>query len=635
MRVTLAQINPRLGDIDGNIALFAEAIDEAIAEQSDLIVFPELALTGYPPRDLLLFPDFRRKIESALANLLSLSHEKPIRILVGAPLWVPEKQRFTNSALGLYNGDICYVQHKTLLPYYDIFDDRRYFIASENEASFWPIGDTTVGVLICEDAWAAAEPDRYIRDPLVETMALGVDFLVVVMASPYEIGKPEKRQQHFQAIAQQYAKPVVMVNQVGAHDDMIFDGSSLVVAPSGDIVAAFPPFQTQTQTVDLGLLQHASCGVSTRQKNPHLRSVNSGFFGSRSLPDTCCNSPDLGSGAGDRKGEGFEFVAPCLPSEQGSRGGSPHGQGNPDPCSAAGAGDRKGEALSTLFFPNACLPSANMHLESIYAALVFSLREYVSKTGFSDVVLGLSGGIDSALTAAIAVDALGAAHVIGVAMPSRYSSPDSLRDAETLAVSLGIAFETIEIDAIHHLYESVMPNVFDSGLAAENVQPRIRGNLLMGISNRRNALLLSTGNKSEIAMGYCTLYGDMCGALCVLGDVYKTEVFALSEWRNKQGIVVPENTMKRPPSAELRPDQTDQDSLPPYAILDAILRDYFERREVLSDLEKRYDPAVIAWVLTQFHRNEYKRRQAAVIPRLRPSAFGPGYRMPIVGMISR
>jgi NAD+ synthase (glutamine-hydrolysing) len=593
MRVTLAQINPRLGDIDGNIALFAEAIDEAIAEQSDLIVFPELALTGYPPRDLLLFPDFRRKIESALANLLSLSHEKPIRILVGAPLWVPEKQRFTNSALGLYNGDICYVQHKTLLPYYDIFDDRRYFIASENEASFWPIGDTTVGVLICEDAWAAAEPDRYIRDPLVETMALGVDFLVVVMASPYEIGKPEKRQQHFQAIAQQYAKPVVMVNQVGAHDDMIFDGSSLVVAPSGDIVAAFPPFQTQTQTVDLG------------------------------------------SGAGDRKGEGFEFVAPCLPSEQGSRGGSPHGQGNPDPCSAAGAGDRKGEALSMLFFPNACLPSANMHLESIYAALVFSLREYVSKTGFSDVVLGLSGGIDSALTAAIAVDALGAAHVIGVAMPSRYSSPDSLRDAETLAVSLGIAFETIEIDAIHHLYESVMPNVFDSGLAAENVQPRIRGNLLMGISNRRNALLLSTGNKSEIAMGYCTLYGDMCGALCVLGDVYKTEVFALSEWRNKQGIVVPENTMKRPPSAELRPDQTDQDSLPPYAILDAILRDYFERREVLSDLEKRYDPAVIAWVLTQFHRNEYKRRQAAVIPRLRPSAFGPGYRMPIVGMISR
>lgn len=274
-------------------------------------------------------------------------------------------------------------------------------------------------------------------------------------------------------------------------------------------------------------------------------------------------------------------------------------------------------------------------LENIYAALVFSLREYVSKTGFSDVVLGLSGGIDSALTAAIAVDALGASHVTGVAMPSRYSSPDSLRDAEALAQSLGISMETVSIDAIHHLYESSLPEVFDSGLAAENVQPRIRGNILMGISNRRNALLLSTGNKSEIAMGYCTLYGDMCGALCVLGDVYKIEVFALSNWRNREGVVIPQNTIDRPPSAELRPDQTDQDSLPPYDLLDAILVDYFENRVAVADLERLYDPAVLRWVMTQFHRNEYKRRQAAVIPRIRVSAFGTGYRVPIVGMMGR
>jgi len=610
MRVTLAQLNPHLGDIDGNLRLISEAVDQAIAEKSDLVVFSELMLTGYPPRDMLFFPDFQRKIEKALEALMSMSHDKPIRILIGAPLWVPEKQRFTNSALGLYNGDMCYVQHKSLLPYYDIFDDRRYFVASENPASFWTIGSDSanrlvpgdlgsiappktsllgvaeqeennlkglrpldpttdnfkLGILICEDAWASLEPDRYSRDPLSETMALGVDLLVVMMASPFEIGKAAQREQHFQSIAAEYTCPVVMVNQVGAHDDMLFDGSSLVVAANGHIVDALPSFYTKTKTVDLG---------------------------------------------------------------------SPHGQAEPDPCAAAGAGDRKGAALSNLFFPNHYLPTANSDLESIYGALVFSLREYVRKTGFADVVLGLSGGIDSALTAAIAVDALGAAHVTGVAMPSRYSSPDSLRDAEALAVSLGISFETIEIDPIHHLYESVMPTVFDSGLAAENIQPRIRGNLLMGLSNSRNALLLSTGNKSEIAMGYCTLYGDMCGALCVLGDVYKTEVFSLSEWRNRQGVVIPQNTINRPPSAELRPDQTDQDTLPDYAVLDAILQDYFEQRLLVSDIETRHDAATVSWIIRQFHRNEYKRRQAAVIPRLRKSAFGPGYRMPIVGMMSQ
>jgi NAD+ synthase (glutamine-hydrolysing) len=605
MRFTLAQINPRLGDIDGNLGLIAEAIDQAIADGAELIVFPELVLTGYSPRDLLLFPDFRSKIDQALENLLLLSHDKNIRLLIGVPLWVPETQRFTNSALGLYLGDMCYVQHKSLLPHYDIFDDRRYFEASQNSASYWPLGPLSlvsaetltpsmifsepvsavtaldspvskVGVLICEDAWAEHESDRYDTDPLLETMALDLDLLIVMMASPYEIGKAATRQQHFSNIASRYNCPVIMVNQVGAHDDLIFDGSSVAIDANGDILNQLPSFQTKIVTIDVNSTLRLRSGTTLR-----------------------------------------ETSTPVLENR-----------------------DRKGEALS---ISPTCSPEASMKkhtltcasLENIYAALVFSLREYVSKTGFSDVVLGLSGGIDSALTAAIAVDALGASHVTGVAMPSRYSSPDSLRDAEALAQSLGISMETVSIDAIHHLYESSLPEVFDSGLAAENVQPRIRGNILMGISNRRNALLLSTGNKSEIAMGYCTLYGDMCGALCVLGDVYKTEVFALSNWRNREGVVIPQNTIDRPPSAELRPDQTDQDSLPPYDLLDAILVDYFENRVSVADLERLYDPAVLRWVMTQFHRNEYKRRQAAVIPRIRVSAFGTGYRVPIVGMMGR
>jgi NAD+ synthase (glutamine-hydrolysing) len=272
-------------------------------------------------------------------------------------------------------------------------------------------------------------------------------------------------------------------------------------------------------------------------------------------------------------------------------------------------------------------------LAEIYEALVFTLKEYVRKTGFSDVVLGLSGGIDSALAAAIAVDALGADRVTGVAMPSRYSSPESLTDAVALAKTLGIAFKVLPISEIHQMYESLLPEVFGTGLAAENIQPRIRGNLLMGLTNAQQSLLLSTGNKSEIAMGYCTLYGDMCGAFCVLGDVYKTEVFALARWRNRDGVLIPQNTLDKPPSAELRPNQTDQDSLPPYEILDGILQAYLDARQPKANIDAAYGEPLVRSVLTQFHRNEYKRRQAAIIPRLRKTAFGTGYRMPVVGMM--
>ncbi len=559
MRVTLAQLNPILGDIEGNLGLISEAIDSALSEGSELLVCPELALTGYSPRDLLFFPDFRERITLGISKLLELSHRSDIYILVGAPLWVPEKQQFTNSMLGFYKGDFCYVQHKTLLPYYDIFDDQRYFCPSPNGASFWPIKGCHVGVLICEDAWAASEPNRYNEDPLADTMALGIDLLVVVMASPYEMGKPEKRRQHFQDMARHYACPVVMVNQVGGHDDLIFDGSSLVVTKEGQIQTSCAAFQVELRTVSVSVL-----------------SVEEGH--ALSSPET--------------------FSGHELPLGVSLR--------------------ETGESL----------------LPQMYAALVFSLQEYVRKTGFSHVVLGLSGGIDSALTGAIAVDALGADRVTGVAMPSRYSSPDSLADAVALAQGLGIALEVVAIEEIHHLYESVLPGVFAEGLAAENIQPRIRGNLLMGLANAQNALLLSTGNKSEIAMGYCTLYGDMCGAICVLGDVYKTEVFSLANWRNREVPVIPQNTIDRPPSAELRPNQTDQDTLPPYATLDAILQGYLDNRMSKSDLEIAYGMATVSRVLSHFHRNEYKRRQAAIIPRIRKTAFGTGYRMPIVGIPS-
>lgn len=553
MRITVAQIHPRLGDIASNLIQIETAIQQAVQETADLIVFPEMALTGYPLRDMLDFPDMAKHISLDIDTLLGLSKKYPIPILIGTPLGIPEGNTIhrTNAAIGLYNGDMAYVRHKALLPNYDIFDESRYFHAPQFHASIWPL-KKRIGVLICEEAWTGIESTRYDRDPVKETVALGSEALVVMMASPYEKEKPEQRYIHFEKLSHTYNIPIVMVNQVAAIDDLIFDGHSLIITPKK--IWQFPGFKAHTATHDITPYQ---------------------------------------------------------------------GEGRP-----------RGERPLETFFSGAMPPTppgVADTLKNIYEALSFSLKEYVRQTGLKKVILGLSGGIDSALTAAIACDALGPDAITGVAMPSRYSSPDSLHDAQLLANTLGITFMTYPIDPLHHLFEETLPDILE-GLAGENVQPRIRATLLMALANHYNALLLSTGNKSEIAMGYCTMYGDMCGGICPLGDVYKTEVYALAKYRNSISPVIPQHTIDRPPSAELRPNQTDQDSLPPYAYMDSVIADYLENRQSLDTLTKKHgDPALT--IIKQLHANEYKRRQAALIPRIRKSAFGTGYRMPIVGMM--
>lgn len=552
MRIALAQLNPTVGDIAGNTAKIIAAIARARDQHADVVVTPELAVLGYPPRDLLLKPSVIALCSEAVQSIADAS--VGLTTLVG----YPEKNLTTvgrplhNAVAMVSAGKVIAKRFKFLLPTYDVFDETRYFEPGPGgggELTF--LGERVLGLSICEDLWNDEQMlprQLYHLNPIEQLAEAGAQLLLNISASPFVLGKNEFRRRLFGHQARRWQMPIVYVNQVGANDELIFDGNSVVFDRNGDIIAQARDFQEDLLVVDLD-----------------------------------------------------------APS------------------------------------PSALI-SPRSGIASIHAALVLGLRDYVRKCGFKSVVLGLSGGIDSAVVAAIAADALGPQNVLGVALPSRYSSGHSKSDAQVLAENLGIQFRILPIETAHHAMEETLAPLFDGtapGLAEENLQARIRGNLLMALSNKFGHLLLTTGNKSEVATGYCTLYGDMCGGLAVISDVPKMMVYELARYMNDQAAraghafssgvgPIPEGSLTKPPSAELRPDQKDEDSLPPYSILDAILHRYVEEeKSTWQIIDEGYDEATVLKVARLVDLNEYKRKQMAPGLKVTSRAFGFGRRMPI------
>jgi NAD+ synthetase len=550
MRIALAQINPTVGDIAGNTRLHQTFIDRAKSAGAQLVVFPELSITGYPPRDLLLKPQF---IADNLAAVQAIAAGvSGIDVIVGYAdrNADPVGRPLHNAVAVLRDGTVVSRHLKTLLPTYDVFDESRYFEPGPMSATenLFKVNGTVIGQSICEDLWNDENliaRRLYHRNPIADLNAAGAEILVNSSASPFVVDKQQFRVELFGEQVKRFGKPLVYVNQVGGNDELIFDGNSMVFDRHGNLIARAKAFEEDLLVVDLNLSE-----------------------------------------------------------VEGDHPGPP-----PTPASAG--------------------------VESIYHALLVGLRDYMRKCGFRSVVLGLSGGIDSALTAALAVDAIGKERVVGIALPSRYSSGHSVDDARQLADNLGIAFHVIPIKAMHDAFEATLQGSF-AGLAPdvteENLQARIRGATLMAFSNKFDHLLLTTGNKSEMAVGYSTLYGDMCGGLNLIGDVPKTTVYELSEWLNAHAgrEVIPSNTIHKLPSAELRPDQHDQQSLPPYPELDAILHRYVEEDKSAADIvADGFDRDTVLKVIRLIDRSEYKRRQAAPALKVTTRAFGTGRRMPM------
>jgi len=548
MRIALAQINNTVGDLDPNgakILKFAKQADEAGA---DLVVFPELALSGYPPRDLVEKDSFLDRTEAALQKLAADTAALKAALIVGYVSRSPEHSaiKAQNSAAVIANGRVAFKQTKMLLPNYDVFDEARYFEPASTQ-DLVTIAGLRVALAICEDAWNDKqfwERRRYSRDPIEELVAKGAEVIVSINASPWNIGKRRLRETIFRATAQRFQLPILYVHMVGGNDQLVFDGSSFAMTAKGELRALAKSFDEDLVYFD---------------------------------PET---------------GQGDDHANHLI-------------------------GD-----------------------EAAYEALVLGTRDYIQKCGFKRVLIGLSGGIDSALVAAIAVDAVGKENVMGVAMPGPHSSDHSLADARSLAQNLGVRFEVISINQGYHAMMTTLDPLFSDykpDTTEENLQSRLRGVTLMALSNKFGTLVLTTGNKSEIAVGYCTLYGDMCGGLAVISDVPKTMVYRLARIANKraeaQGRLapIPENTFTKPPSAELRPDQKDTDSLPEYTVLDAILEDYIERFEPVSTIARRLDvpEELVRDIVRKVDRNEYKRQQAAPGLRITAKAFGVGRRFPI------
>ncbi|MBW1916626.1 MAG: NAD+ synthase [Deltaproteobacteria bacterium] len=541
MKITLAQLNPVVGDVAGNLQKILD-LWPRFSSQSDLLVFPELFLVGYPPRDLLEKPSLIAAVRSAIQELLKASTGYPgSAILVGTP-WPSDRDSgkpLCNSALVIYQGKTICHQHKSLLPTYDVFDETRYFEAA-GEVQVCPFKDQRLGISICEDAWYGPESwsrQLYPVDPLKVLAQKGATLLINIAASPFQVDKEATRYQLLRRHAEQYQLPLIYVNQVGGNDELIFDGRSLVLDRAGELLSVLPAFQEEVVTIDI------EAGASPR---------------------------------------------PFVPQEP---------------------------------------------IASVYQALILGTRDYLRKCDFSRAVVGLSGGIDSAVTCCLAAQALGRENVLGVAMPSPYSSPASLADARKLAENLGIEFKVIPIATIYRSYLDTLSlhlPVEEINVTLENIQARIRGNILMALSNQYGYLVLSTGNKSELAVGYCTLYGDMSGGLAVLADVPKTMVYQLGHYINRAAEIIPAPILTKAPSAELKPDQKDQDTLPPYDLLDQILHYYLTEKYSAQDIiNLNYDPEVVHWVIRTVDRNEYKRRQAAPGLKVTSKAFGMGRRMPI------
>ena len=565
MRLALAQLNSTVGNLDGNAARIVEFIVRARSEDADVVLFPELAITGYPPEDLLLRPAF---IKEASARLEAIASEcVEITALVG----FPELDRdLFNACAVCSGGQVEAVYRKRYLPNYGVFDEHRYF-QSGRELLTLRLGEAMIGPTVCEDIWQPGPP-------ATDLAMAGANVLVNISASPFHIGKGVEREQMLATRARDNACWMVFVNAVGGQDELVFDGHSLVLDEEGEIVARAASFEEALLVVDID----SSGTVSQRLRETRRRGL-----------------------VRERGGPPAASVVELA---------SPHAQ----------ADELRPELSPQL-----------EELEEMRQALVLGLSDYVRKNGFSEVVLGISGGIDSALTAALAVDALGADRVVLVSMPSRYSSAETQSDAQSIAESLGTRFLELPIEPAVSVFGEILAEPFrdtEPGVAEENIQARVRGNLLMALSNKFGWLLLATGNKSEYSVGYATLYGDMAGGFALIKDVYKTDVFRLARHLNERAgrELVPVSTIERAPSAELRAEQRDDDSLPPYEQLDAVLEEYVEldrsREELVRD---GFDETVVDRAITLTDRAEYKRRQAPPGVKLRPKAFGRDRRVPI------
>jgi NAD+ synthase/NAD+ synthase (glutamine-hydrolysing) len=543
MRIALGQINTTVGDLSGNADSMIRAAREASARGAELVVFPELSLTGYPPRDLVEKQSFLDRAQDQLDRLASETADLDSAVICG---YVGRSSSSTgkhasNSAALLHRGKLLFRQDKMLLPTYDVFDEARYFVPAEKQQVF-RLGRHCFALSICEDAWNDKqlwERRLYQRDPVEELVSAGGQCVVTINASPYHMEKRELRRRIFEAAAKRHRAPVIYVNQVGGNDQLVFDGSSFAMDSTGRVIASARSFAEDLVMVDTEAL--------TGDLNENLA----------------------------------------------------------DEC------------------------------EAVYEALVLGTRDYIRKCGFRKVLIGLSGGIDSSITAAIAVDAVGRENVTGVGMPGPYSSDHSVADARTMAANLGIRFELISINDPYGAYLHTLAPVFAGrapDVTEENLQSRLRGVTLMALSNKTGALVLTTGNKSELAVGYCTLYGDMCGGLAVISDVPKTLVYKLSRIaNNRHKGAIPENVFVKPPSAELRPDQKDTDSLPEYDLLDRILRAYVEEMRSAQDIagETGAEIALVRDIINKVDKNEYKRQQAAPGLKVTTKAFGIGRRFPI------
>ena len=543
MRLALGQINTTIGDLERNVDRMTAMVRRAIGRGARVVVFPELAITGYPPRDLLEKPSFFERTEAEERRLAAETASLDIFIIYGtvARSNSSSGKPAVNLAAVLHRGEVVFRQQKMLLPTYDVFDEGRYFLAAESQDTC-AIDGGRIGLIVCEDAWNDKqfwERQLYKRDPVEELVRAGAGLIVSINASPYHMGKRALRREVFAATARRFDVPVVYVNQVGGNDQLVFDGSSFAMDSRGRVAASAASFQE-----DLVVFDTESC-------------------------------------QGDRREN--------LADER----------------------------------------------EAVYDALVLGTRDYIHKCGFERVLVGLSGGVDSSVTVVLAVDAIGRENVAGIAMPGPYSSEGSLRDARELAGNLGIRFEVVEINAPYEAFLKQLDPLFGGrprDVTEENLQARLRGVTLMSLSNKWGAMVLTTGNKSELAVGYTTLYGDMCGGLAVISDVPKTLVYQLGRVANKRhGQVIPESVFTKPPSAELRPDQKDSDSLPPYETLDGVLRLYVEAylppREIATRLRLSIED--VRRIINMVDKNEYKRQQAAPGLKVTSKAFGIGRRFPI------
>ncbi len=546
MKIAICQTNPTVGDIEGNIRKLKKIVNQ-ISSDADLIVFPELYITGYPPRDLLEKHYFIEKTQEGIKEVIDFSKQYPqIGIIIGAPIPTGKNvgKGLYNSAVLIFKGKILHTQHKSLLPTYDVFDESRYFDVAE-KIEVIKFKDEMLGISICEDAWNDNKlwaKRLYDFDPLEILAQKGATLFINISSSPFYIGKDEIRYKVISAHAKKHNIPFVYVNLVGGNDEIIFDGKSLFVNQQGNPIEILPSFEEKIKIID------------TKKT---------------------------------------EKTIPYVPEDK---------------------------------------------IETIYKALVLGIRDYLYKCNFTKAVIGVSGGIDSALTCCLAVDALGNRNVLGVCMPSEYTSKESVEYSKKLTDNLQIELKIIPITSIYKSYVETLKQPLSFGdtieVSMENIQARIRGNILMSFSNKYGYLVLSTGNKSELATGYCTLYGDMTGGLAVISDVPKTTVYKIAQYINRSSEIIPNEIIKRAPTAELKPNQTDQDTLPPYEILDQILYYYIEEGYSSDEIKKlKFDPKTVDWVIRTVNKNEYKRYQAPPGLKVTSKAFGIGRRIPLAAKI--